>query len=722
MNRFFVALVILLRCCLVGAFLFPNLDSPASRIAQNKAYTTALSATSSLLPPAISIEDLSCTHNGGETWQLKDVSYVLPRGAKTALIGRNGAGKSSFLRILADCCRDRQTDEVDFKYTGKVSPARDARVSMVAQEPPMPSDVRVSDAVLGIERTDDSSDGRSKNVYEVVRRYRMAMRKVEEDPESDHGFAEASAAMDESDGWGVLTKADEVATKLRVYHLYDQPLNQLSGGERKRVALCAALVEEPDVLLLDEPTNFLSLAGVQWLADLLKSDTKMTILMVTHDRAFMEEVCDRVLELDRGSLYEHEGSFASFLEAKNARLVAEDAAVQAAKAKYRVELDWMRRQPQARQSKSKARIDAFYKLEKATKPRAIDPNLALGNDGQSRLGTNILSMKNVSLRFGDRIMLDDFSYDFCQGDRICLAGANGVGKTTFVKLLTGENTPDSGVIEIGDTVVLGVYDQLGLKFEDGMEQKTVLEFVMDQVQSSQSNALSEDPAEARKLLKQFEFQRSRWNERVVLLSGGERRRLQLLKVLTHKPNFLLLDEPTVDCDLDTLSALETFLLSFKGVLLTVSHDRSFADKVTDHLFIFEGDGVVKDFQGSLSEYASCLVELENEKIQNQNTDSDNGKTQSNADYKQSKEERNRIRNFIRKAKKDMNNLENKMEKLKVEAVEIQMELDNSSEEGWTVLADLTAKLDGVNSDIEEKEMKWLELAEELENVEEYADA
>lgn len=274
-------------------------------------------------------------------------------------------------------------------------PARDVRVAMVAQEPPMPSDVLVSDAVLGIERTRGSSDGRSKNVYEVVRRYRRAMRKVEEDPEGDHGFAKATAAMDESDGWRVLTKADEVATKLRVYHLYDQPLSQLSGGERKRVALCAALTEEPDVLLLDEPTNFLSLAGVQWLADFLKSDTKLTILMVTHDRAFMEEVCDRVLELDRGSLYEHDGSYASFLEAKSARLAAEDAAVQAARAKYRVELDWMRRQPQARETKQKARIDAFYKLEKATKPRAQDPNLVLGNDGQSRLGSKILSVGKI---------------------------------------------------------------------------------------------------------------------------------------------------------------------------------------------------------------------------------------------------------------------------------------------------------------------------------------
>lgn len=272
-----------------------------------------------------------------------------------------------------------------------MSRAKDARVAIVEQEPPMPLDVIVSDAVLGIKSA--SSTGNSRNVYEIVRRYRLAAQAVEVDPEGDHGFAEASAAMDAQNGWSVLTKADEIATKLRVFHLYDQPLSQLSGGERKRVALCSALVEEPDVLLLDEPTNFLSLAGVQWLTDLLLSDKKLTILMVTHDRAFLGDVSDTILELDRGSLYEHQGSYSSYLEAKAERLAIEDAAVQAANAKYRVELDWMSRQPQARQSKAKARIDAFYKLEKATKPRPPDPNLDLDGGGQQRLGTKIVSVR-----------------------------------------------------------------------------------------------------------------------------------------------------------------------------------------------------------------------------------------------------------------------------------------------------------------------------------------
>jgi len=684
-------------------------------------------ATTSLLPPAIAIDNLSCTHNGGETWQLDDVSYVLPRGAKVALIGRNGSGKSSLLKILAETCReDTSFSDTNYKYTGTVEKLRGIRVAHVEQEPPMPSDITVGDAILGMSSkykgtasgSTNNNNNNNNNVFEIVRRYRRAVATAEQNPDE---FTAATAAMETRTGcWDVLTKADEVATKLRVFHLQDQPLATLSGGERKRVALCAALVEEPDVLLLDEPTNFLSLAGVQWLADLLTSDPKLTLLMVTHDRAFLEEVCDRILELDRGKLYEHEGSYASYLQAKEDRLAVEDAAVQSAKSKYRVELDWMRRQPQARETKSKARIDAFYKLQQATKPRPLDPNLALDTSGQRRLGTKIISMRHLSLKFGDRVMLDDFSYDFCGGDRICLVGANGIGKTTFTKLLTGELAPDAGEVEIGDTVVMGVYDQLGLKFDARAEQQTVLEFVVEQVQRQEVQEAG-TPDEATRLLRQFEFPRYRWNERVSVLSGGERRRLQFLSVLSQKPNVLILDEPSVDCDLDTLSALETFLGEFKkGVLLIVSHDRAFADKVTDHLFVFEGQGVVKDFTGSLSEYASCLVDLENDKIQRKLQSSageEDREEETKAEQKQAKAERNQVRNFVRQAKKDMVNLERATEKLKAKAEQLQAELNSSADEGWTVLADLTEQLNQVKGEIDEKEMRWLELAEELENVE-----
>jgi ATP-binding cassette subfamily F protein uup len=423
---------------------------------QTTATTTSDSSSS---PPVLSVEGLSCTHDGGGTYQLKDVYYNLQRGAKVALIGRNGTGKSTLLKILHESYLDSlpsssstsssassfQRQETNYRYTGTVRCPKTVRVSMVDQEPPMPSDVTVGDAILGITTTvatptipTTAPSTRNRNLFDIVRNYRIASQRADVDPAY---FATASAAMDSMEGgWDVLTRAEEIATKLKISHLQDQPLSRLSGGERKRVALCAALIEDPDVLLLDEPTNFLSLAGVDWLAELLTSSSKkLTILMVTHDRAFLEEVCDRIVELDRGSLYEHNGSYSSYLEAKMARYAVEDAARGAAAAKYKVELDWMRRQPQARQSKSKARIDAFYKLEQSTKPRPRDPNLNLvqtmgGVD--RRIGGKIVSMKNVCLTFGEhnvdnddsrktRIMLDDFTYDFCKGDRICLAGANG---------------------------------------------------------------------------------------------------------------------------------------------------------------------------------------------------------------------------------------------------------------------------------------------------------
>jgi ATP-binding cassette subfamily F protein uup len=390
--------------------------------------------------PVLSVENLSCTHNGGETYQLRNVDFNLQRGAKAALIGRNGTGKSTLLKILHESYlftnNITPSSTSDYKYTGKIQIPKTIRISMVDQEPPAPADVTVGDAILGINKDYDvfaSSISASKNVMDVVRRYVVLSKYVADNVGNDEAdnanlFVEASADMDMFNGWDILTLSEEIVTKLKVRHLQDEPLTSLSGGERKRVALCAALVESPDVLLLDEPTNFLSLAGVEWLSDLLtekKSD--LTILMVTHDRAFLQQTCDRIVELDRGSLYEHPGSYSTYLQAKEERLAVEDAAIQSAKSKYKIELEWMRRQPQARESKSKSRIDAFYKLEKATKPRPHDPNLNLVeiSDGSTRrIGSTIVSMKGVSLSFrsaggeGHRKMLDDFSYDFCFGDRI----------------------------------------------------------------------------------------------------------------------------------------------------------------------------------------------------------------------------------------------------------------------------------------------------------------
>jgi ATP-binding cassette subfamily F protein uup len=618
------------------------------------------------------------------------------------------------LKILAATVGyDGSPDDLSFSFIGKVTAPKNLRIAYVEQEPSARSDVTVTDSILGISGS-QSDEKSTDSLFGAVRRYRRAAAQAAAAPEE---FTEASASMDKWNGaWDVLTLADEVATKLRVGHLQDQPLSKLSGGERKRVALAAALVQSPQVLVCDEPTSFLSLAGVQWLTDLLNQDPNLTLLVVTHDRAFLGDVCNRVLELDNGSIYEYEGSYATYLEEKDARLQREQTALQAAKNKYGMELAWMRKQPQARATKQKARIDAFYKLEKSMKPKPMDPSLTMSAEAR-RLGGKILSMRNVNLSFGDRCMLKDFSYDFIAGDRICLAGANGVGKTTFIRLLTEELSADSGIIEKGETIVMGVYDQTGIKIDD--PEMTVLQFVMEAVQLREDVSLSEAamaPDEARNLLRKFEFSKTRWNERISSLSGGERRRLQMLQVFSQKPNALLLDEPSVDQSLDTLAALEKFLQEFQGVLLLVSHDRSFADKVADHLFVFEGDGVIKDFQGTLSEYASTLIEMEDEKLSNA-TKEKGSSVKIQRDPKEDRSQRLAERNAVRKAKKDMDKVDKAMEKLRTEASSLQQELDDSVDEGWTVLAELSAKIGKLNEEMDEKEMEWLELADIIESAE-----
>jgi ATP-binding cassette subfamily F protein uup len=625
------------------------------------------------------------------------------------------------LRILAEnCALDSQVDTSNqgMKYTGTITSPRDVRIAYVEQEPPMPADITVGDALLGITGDHDSSNTSNKqqqSIYATVRRYRLAVATADQDPEK---FAKASAEMDAVSGWSVLTLAEEIADKLRVRHLQDQPLSMLSGGERKRVALAAALVQEPDVLLLDEPTNFLSLAGVQWLADLLTRDKKLTILMVTHDRAFLDDVCNSILELDHGKVYEYQGSYQDYLQGKEDRLALLDAEYQSSKTKYRLELDWMRRQPQARATKAKARIEAFYKLQKSTKPRPADASLQLDTDGSRRIGGKVISMRHVNLKFGDRYILKDFSYDFCKGDRICLSGANGVGKTTFINVLTGQQPADSGEVEVGDTIVLGLYEQLGIQLED--KTQTVLDFVVDRVQSRADADMEDSAVDAGRLLKRFEFPRERWNERVSILSGGERRRLQMLSVFSQRPNFLIMDEPSVDCDLDTLTALEGYLQEYDGVLIIVSHDRAFADKVTDHLFVFEGGGEIKDFTGSLSEYAATMVEMENENIVPGGSPGKEGEdsAEKKSNFKEDKAKRNEERNTLKRAKKDMENLDKAMEKLKAKARKAQEDIeDTSSDKGWSVLAALTDELGKVNEEIDEKELRWMELAEILEEAE-----
>jgi len=677
---------------------------------QNQITTTAA-------PPAIAIENLSCSNNG-EDYQLMDVNYVLPRGKRVGLVGRNGCGKSTLLRILADAssCTNVVTSLVDESiiYDGSVNFPRNTRVAFVEQEPITPSDVCVGDAILGVLSSSSVAAQQSTNndgdaVYDTARRYRQAVKNAESEPDE---FTAATAAMEGCNGWDILTKADEIATRLRVRHLQDMSLSALSGGERKRVALAAALVKEPDILLLDEPTNHLDLPAIRWLSDLLLNhhqQKQLTVLVVTHDRGFLEDVCTGILELDKGSFYTYEGNYAAYLEGKEARFALQDAAVQSAKAKYRGELDWMRRQPQARESKSKARIEAFYKLEKATKPRLMDPNLIIASGDNRYVGKKVLTMKNVCLKFEDRTIVDDFSYEFSRGDKIGIVGGNGVGKSTFVRILSGVQAIDEGTIETGETIAIGFYDQMGLR--GVKDDQSIEDFVMERVKARDGSSLVEVPAEVRNLLKRFEFPRQRWRERISMLSGGEKRRLQLLSVLSQQPNFLILDEPSNDLDLNTITALESYLEEYNGVLVVVSHDRFFTDKVTDHLFVMEGNGIMKDYTGTLSEYAETLIEVEANVFEKETK-----VVYNKADYKEERQKRNTQRNMLRQMQKDTDKLDKSMKKLRDKAAKIQEEIDGSTDEGWTVLAELTEKLQSITDTIEEQELQWLEYAEVLEKA------
>lgn len=456
------------------------------------------------LPPALLMEGLTCSHDSGTVYQLKDVSYILPRTRKIGLVGRNGCGKSTLMQILAEtCCHDydptttgQNNDKEPIVYSGTVECPRDITVAFVEQEPLSPTDVTVADALLGIKSnpsheasTSSSSNNKlsnSKSVYQIVRNYGKVCNAVEFD---EKAFTKASTDMDTSDGWDVLTKADEIATRLQLDPLKEQMLSQLSGGERKRVAIGAALVQSPDVLLLDEPTNHLDLKAIRLLSDIIADERKLTVLCITHDRSFLNEICDRIIELDDGALYGYDGDYADFLEGKAARLANADKVMSSAKKRFSRELAWMRKQPSGRQSKSKARQEAYYKLEKMTKPKRTTAKLVLENDDR-RLGTNILKMENVSLKFGERVMLDDFSYDFNAGDTIGIVGGNGVGKSTFLKMVAGSLEADSGTITPGETVVFGVYDQMGIPLDDN---QNVMDFVKQRVLARDGSTMAEAP-------------------------------------------------------------------------------------------------------------------------------------------------------------------------------------------------------------------------------------
>jgi ABC transport system ATP-binding/permease protein len=531
----------------------------------------------------ISAENISKSF--GITQLFKNISFHISQGNKIGLIARNGTGKSTLLKILAGA------DTID---NGKLWIHKDVQVILFEQEPIFADEKTILDNIFYLNHP----------VINAIRSYEYVLENHDDDKLND-----AIVAMDELDAWNFDAKVKEILGKLNITNL-SQIIGTLSGGQRKRVALARTLIDmgfdnRHTLLLMDEPTNHLDVPTVEWLENYLNKDNT-TIVLVTHDRYFLDDVCDVIWELDNDVMYTYKGDYASYLEQKAARQDADASSLDKAKNTFRKELEWMRKQPKARTTKSKSRQDNFAEIEKVVSVRKSDLSLKLEMK-MSRLGGKVLEMKVVRKAFDQLQVLDGFSYNFSKGERIGIVGKNGVGKSTFLNMVLGLEQPDSGKVNLGDTVVVGYYSQAGLQFKENVRVIEYVKNIAENFQLAKGGSLS-----ATQFLELFLFPPDKQFTYLDSLSGGEKKRLLLLSILFKNPNFLILDEPTNDLDLPTLEVLEEFLTQFQGCLLLVSHDRYFMDKLVDHLFVFEGEGKVRDFPGNYSEYRTVLKQEEQE--------------------------------------------------------------------------------------------------------------
>lgn len=521
------------------------------------------------------VENLSKSF--GDKRLFEDISFGLQQGQKTALVARNGAGKSTLMRILTGR---------EIADSGKVVFRKDIRVSCLDQEPLFDPQKTILESIFS------GNDPRIR----AIRNYEHALELQQNEPNDNHnrGLEEAIAEVEACKAWDTETRVREVLGRLNIHHL-DQKMHSLSGGQRKRVALATVLIEEPDLVLLDEPTNHLDVEMIEWLEAYLKN-SRLTILMVTHDRYFLDQVCTDILELDRNQVFRYKGDYGYYLEKKAAAIEVLNSEIEKAKNLYVRELEWMRRMPKARGTKAKSRIDDFYQTQEKASQRIHQEKVQL-QVKSSRLGGKILELIKVSKSFGEREIIRPFTYTFRRGEKIGIAGRNGSGKSTFLKLIMGEVTPDTGKIQVGETVVFGYYSQDGMLNHDDKRVIEVVREIADVIPMADGRNLS-----ASGLLQMFLFPPDVQYTPVSKLSGGEKRRLYLLTVLMRNPNFLILDEPTNDLDIQTLNILQEFLENFSGCVLIVTHDRFFMDSLAEHLFVFDGTGEIKDFNGNYSEF------------------------------------------------------------------------------------------------------------------------
>ena len=613
------------------------------------------------------------TRSVGDKTLFHDLSFSIGEGQKVGLIAKNGTGKSTLLNILSG--KD-QADE------GQVVFHNDIRIGYLEQTPVYPPDLTVIEACFwhGNETTN------------LIREYESCMASANQESLQD-----ILDRMEQLKAWDYETRAKTILSQLFITE-FNKPLSQLSGGQLKRVALANTLIMEPDLLILDEPTNHLDLQMIEWLENYL-SRSNLTLLMVTHDRYFLDRVCSVIMELDDETVYTYHGNYAYYLEQRAQRLEVARAEVARATNLYRTELEWMRRMPQARGHKARYREDAFYELEKQAHRRIEEQQVKLQMKS-AYIGSKIFEAEYVSKAYGERVLLKDFYYNFSRYEKLGIVGANGTGKSTFVKMLLGLVTPDSGRFVVGETVRFGYYRQEGIQFDEQMKVIDAVRRTAEYVDLGGGQKLS-----AMQFLQHFMFSPAQQQNYIYKLSGGEKRRLYLCTVLMQSPNFLVLDEPTNDLDITSLQILEQYLQDFRGCVIIISHDRYFMDKVVDHLFVFQGNGVVKDFPGNYTQYRSLNPDPSPRKAEN--TQASQGSRNAQAPQGTQRE---RKRRMTFRERQEFESLGKEIDALEKEKADIEAALSSGSISTQEII-ELSKRLPVVNDLLDEKSMRWLELSE-----------
>ncbi len=616
----------------------------------------------------LSVENL--THYWGEIPLFENISFGLSEGQKIALIARNGAGKTTLLNIIGGLIPPTE---------GKLIQRKNIRIGYLPQDPVLNPDNTVIEEVFN-------------NDTEIVQTIKAYEKAIETDNQKSIGTI--IEKMDHLNAWDYEQRIKQILFELKITDL-EQPISQLSGGQQKRVAMASILINEPELLILDEPTNHLDLDMVEWLEQHL-AKAKATLLMVTHDRYFLDRVCNKIYEIDNQSLYQYSGNYSYFLQKRQERIEQSVAEVEKARNLLKKEQDWMNRMPKARGGKAKYRIDSYYDLKEKASKNLSQEELEI-NVKAARLGKKIINLHSISKRYDDKNLIDNFSYKFIPFDKIGIIGKNGTGKTTFLNIITKQLRPDSGDVETGETVVTGYFRQEGIQLNEDQKVIEVISNIAEHISLGNNNHMS-----AAAFLRHFLFPNEMHHVLVRTLSGGEKKRLYLMTILMKNPNFLILDEPTNDLDIFTLNVLEDYLVNFKGSVIIVSHDRYFMDKIADHLFIFDGNGNIKNFPGNYTDY--YFEQKSNQK------DSTKEQKSSQTVKTQIKKENSKQKKLSYKEKVELKELEINIETLEKEKIILETEINSSQ----LNTDDLIIKSKGLNTllkILEEKENRWLELKE-----------